>query len=156
MRNAELAKQESAIRRLIRDTSAATGGDLELQSHWAKYLCVLVAGYVENCLQVLYGSYVNKCAPAPVARFAVKKLKALQNPQAQRFIEVANGFKEIWGAELQKFVQTDGRDEAIKTIMLARHSIAHGKNSDVSVHRVLEYFDKCVEVAEFVEGQLLS
>lgn len=155
MRNAELAKQEATIRDLIKNTSAATGGDLELQSHWAKYLCVLVAGYAENSLHALYGNYVNKSTPAPVAKFAVGKIKDLQNPRPKRFIEIASGFKESWGVDLKTYVELDGRAEAINTIMTARHSIAHGKNSDISIHRVSEYFNKCVEVAEFIENQLI-
>jgi hypothetical protein len=154
MRNHELAKREAAIRALIHDTGVATAGDLELQSHWAKYLCVLVAGYTESALHLLYASYVDKCTPVPVAKFATQKIKELQNPRPNRFVEVARAFKEDWGAKLEEFIALDGRHEAINAIMTARHLIAHGKSSDISVHRVSEYFDKSVKVAEFIESQL--
>ncbi|MGO8698076.1 MAG: HEPN domain-containing protein [Limisphaerales bacterium] len=77
-------------------------------------------------------------------------------PHAKRFVEIATGFKEDWGIQLQSFIELDGRDEAINAIMTARHLIAHGKNSDISVYRVSAYFDKSVKVAEFIESQLLE
>lgn len=154
MRNLELNKQENRIRMLIHDTGIATDGDLELQSHWAKYLCVLVAGFIENSVQVLYSEYVSKSTPTPVAKFAIENIKGIQNPRPKRFIEIATGFKQDWGTALEAFFELEGRKEAINAIMSARHQIAHGKNSDISIHRVSDYFDKVVEVAEFIEKQL--
>ena len=156
MMNQELVKQEAKIRALVRMTRQATDGDMELQSHWAKYLCVLVAGFAENALQVLYSDYVSKSTPAPVARFAIGRIKTIQNPRPNRFVEIASGFKEEWGVQLDAFFQLDGRDDAVNSIMQARHQIAHGKNSDISIARVSEYFEKIVEVANFVERQILG
>jgi len=155
MRNAELAKQEATIRDLIKNTSAATGGDLELQSHWAKYLCVLVSGYVENSAQVLYSTYVLKKTPEPVAKFATAKIKQIQNPKPGRLVEIATSFNNDWGTNLDAFIDLDGRREAINAVMDNRHLIAHGKSSNITVHRVSNYFDKVVQVAEYIENQLI-
>lgn len=155
MRNANLSKQEATIRALIKSTRSATGGDLELQSHWAKYLCVLVAGYVENAAQVLYTTYVLKIAPAPVANYASSRLKQIQNPKPARLIEIATGFNKDWGVSLKTFLDLEGRKEAVNAVMDNRHLIAHGKNSDITVHRISKYFDRIVEVAEFIENQLI-
>ena len=38
--------------------------------------------------------------------------------------------------------------------MSNRHQIAHGKNGRISVVRVRNYLLGCVEVIEFIEGQL--
>jgi hypothetical protein len=156
MRNAELSKQATTIRDLIKNTSAATGGDLELQSHWAKYLCVLSVGYVENATQVLYSNYVLKITPEPVAKFAISKIKRIQNPKSGRLVEIATSFNKDWGTNLDTFIALDGRLEAINAVMDNRHLIAHGKTSDITVYRISKYFDKIVQVAEFIENQLIT
>jgi hypothetical protein len=56
MRNRDLARQKQVLDELIAKTRNATGGDVEMQSHWAKYLCVLVAGFLENALANCTGS----------------------------------------------------------------------------------------------------
>lgn len=48
MNNREIARQLQSLRDLIKRTSQACGGDVEMQAHWARYLCVLSAGLVEN------------------------------------------------------------------------------------------------------------
>ena len=154
MTNRELANQEAKIRVLIRTTREATDGEIELQSHWAKYLCILVAGFVENTLQILYSDYVLRSTLTPVARFAVGVIRSIQNPRPKRFVEVASGFKEEWGTQLEAFLDLDGRGDAFNSVMQARHQIAHGKNSDISLARVSDYFEKIVQVANFVERQI--
>lgn len=37
--------------------------------------------------------------------------------------------------------------------MKNRHAIAHGKNTSISVAQVEKYFEKCVEVIDFIENQ---
>src|SRR5207253_249421 len=102
----------------------------------------------ENSLQVLYSTYVNKCTSEPVAKFASSKIKQIQNPRPARFFEIATGFKKDWGTNLEIYVALEGRYEAINAVMDNRHLIAHGKDSNITVHRVSEYFDKIVKVAE--------
>jgi hypothetical protein len=46
-----------------------------------------------------------------------------------------------------------GRKEAIDSIMANRHAIAHGRDSGITVVRVVSYLDKCVEIIEFIEAQ---
>jgi len=39
---------------LIKRTNEVAKGDIELQSHWAKYICVLCSGLLENAIQEFY------------------------------------------------------------------------------------------------------
>ena len=154
MRNAKLDRQIVAIRLLIKKSSIATAADLELQAHWSRYACVLAAGLLENAVVDLYSDFVGRKAQKPVADFAGVQIAKIQNPKAARFIEVARSFKSSWADDLEKFVEQDGRKEAIDAIMANRHQIAHGKDSSITVARVSMYLDKAEEVLDFIEKQL--
>lgn len=154
MKNRELKKQQDALDSLFRRTGEASKGNIEIQSHWAKYLCVLVAGFLENALAQLYVDFCQGAASEPVARFSEQILNRIQNPKTNRFVEVASSFKKSWGKDLETFTEDNGRKEAINSIMTQRHRIAHGRTSDITIARIREYYKHALEVLEFVEQQL--
>jgi len=154
MKNAQLAQQIVAIRLLVKKSSEATAADLELQAHWARYVCVLTAGLLENAVVIFYSDFVARNAQKPVADYAAVQIAKIQNPKAKRFVEVASSFKNSWADDLEKFIEKDGRKEAIDAIMANRHQIAHGKDSSITVARVSTYLNKAEEVLEFIEKQL--
>ena len=124
-----------------------------MRSHWAKYLCVLVAGFLENAIQELYAHFVRSAASEPVQNYAISRLSAIRNPKMSRFIEVAGAFKRSWAKELEEFAESSGRKDAIDSIMRNRHQIAHGQYSGVTMVRLKDYLDKALEVVEFIERQ---
>ena len=154
MRNRELNRELNRLRDLIRSTDLATE-NIELQGHWGRYLCIVVAGFVENGLQTIYAEYATNSANRPVAQYVSRRLESVYNPNAQRFIEVAGSFNATWREELEEYLRDDdgSRKEALDSIMNNRNQIAHGKSTGISVHMVREYFNRCVDVLEFIEGQ---
>jgi hypothetical protein len=48
---------------------------------------------------------------------------------------------------------TDGRRDAINSIIANRHQIAHGETSRITLLRLKDYFSKAVQVLEFIEDQ---
>jgi hypothetical protein len=153
MKNRQLEIQYDRIKNLFAVTGKTTGGDFELQSHWAKYLCVLSAGFLENAISEVYIDFVRNKAHQPVANYASSMLSNIRNPKTAKFIEVAYAFKKSWGDELDDFVKENGRAEAVNSIMHNRHLIAHGKNSNVTVVRLQNWFETSVEVIVFIENQ---
>ena len=153
MRNQELSRQLQKLRALIKKFSESGIQDLELQAQWGKYLCVLVAGFLENGIAEVYGSFVKGAASETVANFSRSVLNRVQNPKSKHFLEIAKSFKAQWADELRQFLEEENRKEAIDTIMSNRHLIVHGRDSSITVARVVSYLDKCVEVVEFIEGQ---
>jgi hypothetical protein len=78
MKSRGIDQQLSAMRALIKSTSGATGADFELQAHWARYVCVLAAGLLENALVSFYSEFIGRNAQMRFRRirhcscFAVK------------------------------------------------------------------------------------
>lgn len=153
MRNQELSRQIQKLNALIAQTQQASSGDIEIQSHWAKYICVLSAGFLENALPELYTEYAQKSASSAVTSYVRTSISKIQNPKTARFIETAGAFKKEWEEELRAFADDEGRKDAVDSIMSNRHRIAHGKSSDLSMARIEDYLQKSIELIEFIEEQ---
>jgi len=155
MKNRELNRQLQALNSLFDRTKDACGDDIEMLSHWAKYLCVLCAGFLENSLKEVYTTFCTQAASPAVASYANRKLRKIQNPKTPAFIGLAAEFERTWGEKLKEFVNDNGRREAIDSIMANRHRIAHGDTSTISLVQIKEYFKKAIEVVDFIEAQCL-
>lgn len=153
MNSPELIRQRQKLDWLIGNTTQAANAELELQAHWAQYLCVRVAGFMENALGEMYSEYARRCANAKVANYVAAAVSAIQNPRAGRFVETARKFDPAWADELEAFLEQEGRKDALNSIMTNRHLIAHGADSGITMARVNEYFEKCIQIVEFVESQ---
>ncbi len=155
MKTIELVRQVASLRHLIKrvghDPSTKA---LEMQAHWARYLCVLTSGLVENIARHLYGEYASKNSySAAVIRYVKKQLDGIQNPRPGKLIEIAARFDPTWGHDLEAYLALEYRSDAINAIMSHRHLIAHGRSSNITVGQVNLYLSKIVEVAEYIETQ---
>lgn len=155
MKSVELNRQAAALRHLIKrvghDPSTRA---LEMQGHWARYICVLSAGYVENSVRDIYGQYVHKNSySSPVIRYATKQLDGVQNPRPDKLVKIAASFDPSWGRDLETHLSQNFRSDAVNAIMSNRHLIAHGRSSNITVGQISLYLGKVVEIAEYMEAQ---
>jgi hypothetical protein len=68
-------------------------------------------------------------------------------------LEIAGAFDDAWRTNLESFLADSGRKEAIDSIIANRHLIVHGKDSGITLVRVKEYLQRCIEVIDFLEFQ---
>ncbi|WP_443114468.1 HEPN domain-containing protein [Herbaspirillum seropedicae] len=155
MKSVELNRQASALRHLIKRVGHdPTTKALEMQGHWARYICVLTSGYVENAVRDIYGRYIKKNSYSEqVVRYATSQLEGVQNPRPERLVSIAKAFNTGWGRDLEQYLGDNFRGEAINSIMSNRHLIAHGRSSNITVGQVDHYLRKIIEVAEYMETQ---
>ena len=125
----------------------------QFRAEWARYLCVLTAGFLENAIAGVYEKYAILCANDSISGFVTLVLNRIQNPKANKFVEVAGSFKKDWGRELEEYMAENGRKEAIDSIMANRHLIAHGKDSGITIVRLRVYLDSSIEVIKQIERQ---
>ncbi len=153
MKNFKIKQRLTKITNLLNSTRKNSNNDLELQAHWAKYICVLCAGFLEFAIAQLYSDVAKQSAPVFIHNHVTHYLFKIQNPKATKFVEVAKSFKPEWGEALQQFVEDGGRSEAIGNIMKNRHLIAHGKDSQITISKITDYLNKSIEVLDFIELQ---
>lgn len=153
MRSRLLFSQHQRLTWLLHQAKHFNSEQFELQAHWARYLCVLAAGFIENALADVYSTYARSSASPSISNYVEATLGKIHNPKSSRFLETARAFNADWEEALRDFLDIDGRKEAIDSIMTNRHLIAHGKDSGISLVRVSEYLKKSVQVIEFIENQ---
>lgn len=150
----ELKKQSEKILALIKTAEDSFEEDDELRSHMAKYICILCSGFLENVVHNIYSDYIRKETTSPsVISFSTIILSKIQNPNSEKFREIAKNFRPEWESELKLFLQDEERSAALNYIIKDRHKIAHGKDSDITLSRIRQYHKKTVEVVEFLEEQ---
>lgn len=148
-----MSSQHQKICWLIEQARLLDANQLELQSHWARYICVVSSGFLENALKEIFSNYARSCSSPPIADFVESKLSGIQNPKSNRFVETAGTFNKDWAINLEAFLAIEGRKEAIDGIMSNRHLIAHGKDSGITLAGIKEYLRKSVSVIEHLEQQ---
>ena len=155
MQNREISIQIQRLESLIDRSTEATGENIDLRGEWAKYLCVLAAGLLENSIKQIYSEFASRTVAKPIASFVSSNLSPIRSPKAQKFLDIAGAFSVLWGSELENYLNDKGRREAIDSIMGNRHLIAHGqyRNSNISMAQMKDYFAKVLEVLEFIDGQ---
>lgn len=154
IRNEELKKQSEKILQLIETAEGTFEEDDEMRSHLAKYICILCSGFLENAIHLLYTDYVkSETASNPIISFSTITLNKIQNPNAERFRDLAKSFNPEWEEPLRDFMQVDDKASAINYIMKDRHKIAHGKDSDITLIRIKEHHLKTVDIVKYIEAQ---
>ena len=151
MKNTEAVQYKRRIDRLFQRVGAIAG-DLELQAHWARYLCVLVSGFLETSIPAVYTQYSGKCAAPNVQRFVSVNLNRFANPNMERVLQLAGSFNKQWGESLKQAVEGELKN-AVDSICSNRNQIAHGRDTGISLGRVRAYYAKAVELVEIIEAQ---
>lgn len=155
MHNQQIVRQIQKLQSLVKASQEACNDNIEMQSQWAKYICVLSAGLVENALKEIYTEYAYRTVSKPVAKFVSSHISQIRNPKIDKLLDIAGSFKDNWKIDLENFANLNGRADALNSIMNNRHLIAHGQNhnSNLTLVQVKDYLAKTIEVLEFVEQQ---
>lgn len=124
--------------------------DLEVRADFARYLCILVAGYVENALYELVLAYCRNASSPPVRSFVQSQLDRLTNVNSERLLQLIGSFDQKWREDLEVFITTDGRAAALNSLIALRHDVAHGGSAGISYVRVFEYYEKIEEIIDYL------
>ena len=122
--------------------------DQELQSEFAKYLCVLVSGFLEQAVRDILLSYASLNSDQFVARY-VEGTVERTNLNAKRLEEIVGRFSNDWQQKLHAYI-VDERRAALGNIVTQRNAIAHGRDSTITLQQVRDYYDRINEVLDFL------
>lgn len=125
------------------------GDDLELRADFARYLCVLVSGYLEVAVVECAGWYATQKSAPPMAAYAWHTLERFANPNAERLLQLLGNFSPEWRGSLENFL-VDEKKDAINSVVALRNQIAHGESVGVTYARIKAYYEAVKEIVEFV------
>ena len=127
----------------------------ESQAHNAKYLAVLVSGYLEQAIKELLLRYVPQGTRSQISRYIEETWPTSRNMSADNIEKVLNQFNTSWGQDFSVWLEEGvSRKNDINSIVRWRNSIAHGQESNttgVTLVSVRNAFSTIKELVSFVE-----
>lgn len=151
MKNIEIVRYKKQLDELFNKISALSE-DLELQSHWSRYLCIRISGFLEVSVRAIYSQYAKDKAAPYVANYVQSQLKNFQNPNMEKIIQLTGFFDREWADTLKRDTEGELKD-AIVSIVAVRNDIAHGGSGDITYVRIKDYYKRVVKVVELIEKQ---
>jgi hypothetical protein len=136
---AEVTRLRQALDATFKRAGDIDVGALETRSDFAKYLCVLVSGFVERSTQELAHECCRNQASPSVAGYAGAQLKFFRNPNRDQLLQLVRTFDVAWSNDLDQNY-ADGLD-AVNSVVNNRHVIAHGGTMSLSLHDIGGYYD---------------
>src|SRR5436305_658124 len=105
MRNPEIIEYKRRLDALFK--ALPTDADDLLRSHWARYLCVRVSGFIEVSLAAILNEFAQKAAAPQVSNYVGSQLSWVQNCKMDRIVSVIRDFSPGWAATIE--TGSDGR-----------------------------------------------
>jgi hypothetical protein len=145
----DVAAMQARLDATFQRVSSLPPGDLEVRSDFARHLCILVSGFVENAMAAMTMSYCRARSQPSVANYAGAQLRRLQNLNSERLLQVVGAFEQRWREDLGTFL--DGpRKDALDSVLGLRNQIAHGASVGLTYVRIREYYTRVKEIVAFL------
>ncbi len=142
---AEVARLRSALDATF--ARARSVADLEAQSDYARYLCVLVSGYLEKSISELVLEHSRRAGGPTLQRFVEQSTRRFTNANAEKIKSLLGSFNADWKLALDGFLVDEWKD-AVDSVVGLRHLIAHGGSAGVTFSRVRRYYERVQEVVD--------
>tara|TARA_R110000868_G_scaffold122089_1_gene323651 strand:+ start:3176 stop:3649 length:474 start_codon:yes stop_codon:yes gene_type:complete len=129
------------------------------QVEWAKYLCVLTAGYIEESLRVLLLDFASKNSSIEIQRFVEREINFITNCKTERIVAVLNKFDINWAEKFANDIKDKSPidreiKDSIDSIVSNRHLIAHGKSVGLTYATMNSYYTYCARAIEILEDTI--
>ena len=126
-----------------------------LQADFARYICVLVSGFVEKATAELILYYAQDKAAIPIRTYIDTNLRRLTNVDKERLLQVIGSLDASWRNDVDDFV-IDEKKAALNSIVGLRHNIAHGGDGGISLGQIARYWASIQQIIEHLENLLLN
>lgn len=123
--------------------------DPELQSDFAKYLCILVSGFVETAVKELLLEHSRNNAAPTLQRYVEARTRRLTNLKSKRLLDLLGDFDPDWREKLSLLL-VDEKKDALDSVIDLRNKIAHGESVGLTYQRIVDYFKHIKPIIEEV------
>jgi hypothetical protein len=127
--------------------------DLELRSHWTKYLCVLTSGFLETSLLAIYAEYARAKASPRFANFVERQLTGSTNYTMEKVERLVASFDQGWSDELTGHADYDRLKASVNSVVNNRNRIAHGQSTSLSFGQLTDYYSDVVALLDLLFAQ---
>jgi len=136
------------------DRAKGIQGDPELLSDFARYLCVLLSGYLEQAIIELTLEHVRRRSNASVQKYVEARLRGFTNANSRRILNLLASFDSDWRIDMEAYLVDELKD-AVDSVVNNRNAIAHGRYSGLTISRVSDYHRRVDRVIDHI-AQLVA
>jgi hypothetical protein len=129
-----------------RAARAGAPGD-EVLADLARYLYVLVLGFVEASVKVLVTERCRRAGDRSIGSYAIGRVETFRNPNAETLLQLVGSFDPGWRDQLGLFM-AGPRKDALDSVYALRNQVAHGNPQGGSLGTIREYYAQILEVVE--------
>jgi hypothetical protein len=151
MKYSEIYKVQKKIDDLFKEAKNLPS-DPEILSHWAKYLCVLISGFLETGIAAIYVQYAQDRSHKNVTNYVTSELDFFMNPSMEKILVLAGSFDKGWRKELENLVEGEMK-EAIDSISSNRNQIAHGEDIGLTLGTISRYYVQARKLVKAIDEQ---
>ncbi len=152
MRTRDVTDYKRRLDGLFKKHDSIPFDELEIRAHWARYLCVLISGFIEVSVKAIYIDYSRRKASPQVSNYVDARLNKLTNVSMNKLLNLTRDFSPQWEEALRSV--TEGElAAAVDSIVALRNQIAHGNNAAVSYSNIKDYYKRILQVIELLERQ---
>ncbi len=138
----------------------AEDSSTENQSDSAKYLAVLVSGYLEQAIKETLLHYASQGSRQQITRYIEATWPISKNMKTENIKTILYQFNESWSDEFTTWLEQDEiRKGHINSIVTWRNSIAHGQESNttgVTLVSVRSAFTTIKDLVTFIDDMTKS
>ena len=149
--------QKEQIKEVFKHLNEAK--DDNLKSHLAKYLCVLISGYIEKKISTIIITEIDKKIPKRINNYVTNDIRTLTNANFKKIKNLFNKFDSKWGTnfenELERYSFVEGTLRgSLDYIISQRHTIAHGISyqSNISPEQIKPYWEEAEIILVIIEN----
>ena len=135
---------------LLFQRASELSDDLELQAHFARYLCVLVSGYLETGIAEVYSQYAERKGHPHLAAYVRSQMSRFQNPNMTKVLALVRDFNPAWAEQLRVSTQGEIKD-SVDSLVANRHRIAHGQSVGVSLAYAQQYYKGAIKLIDLLQ-----
>lgn len=130
----------------------------ETHADYAKYLCVVLSGYLEVAISILLNARLQLGLDDEKAkRYFKATFTEFRNPEPNRILDLLDKCDNSWRLTTTKYLEHDGRGLAVESVVSLRNQIAHGGNpSYATFSNVDSYRPKIKDVVSFIESLVIA
>jgi hypothetical protein len=141
---ADARREVSRLKQELDDTYARYQAALkdipiDFQSDVHRYMCIRLAGYLEQLFFNSLTGYIKSNNNSKIADFATSHFKYAPNMRPGNLEELIKRFGDEWSADLQIFLDDGNRRDILGVLLVIRNTTSHGGNYSGTRPQVTTY-----------------
>lgn len=134
--------------------SGTLASDPELSADYAKYLCVLVSGFVEKSLSQIVLEHARRVGALSLQRYVEANTTRFTNANTEKILQLLGSFDPDWRRAFEAIL-VDQYKDAIDSVVSLRHHVAHGSSVSITYVQVKKYFEAIIEVIGLIQQECI-